>query len=85
VINHVSIQVRDVAGSAAFYDAVLAPLGGARLMDFGDVIGYGTSRPEFWLGPTETSGEAREIHLAFTASDRAAVVAFHDAAVAAVE
>jgi len=83
VINHVSIQVRDVAGSAAFYDAVLAPLGGARLMDFGDVIGYGTSRPEFWLGPTETSGEAREIHLAFTASDRAAVVAFHDAAVAA--
>ncbi len=83
MINHVSIQVRDVAGSAAFYDAVLAPLGGARLMDFGDVIGYGTSRPEFWLGPTETSGEAREIHLAFTASDRAAVVAFHDAAVAA--
>ena len=83
MINHVSIQVRDVAASAAFYDAVLAPLGGARLMDFGDVIGYGSSRPEFWLGPTETAGEAREMHLAFTAANREAVVAFHAAAVAA--
>jgi catechol 2,3-dioxygenase-like lactoylglutathione lyase family enzyme len=82
MIDHVSIQVRDVQVSAAFYDAVLAPLGGGRRMDFGDVIGYGVSRPEFWLGPTETPGEAREVHLAFSAPDRATVVAFHDAAVA---
>ena len=27
--------------SAAFYDAVLAPLGASRLMDFGVAIGYG--------------------------------------------
>jgi catechol 2,3-dioxygenase-like lactoylglutathione lyase family enzyme len=83
VIDHLSIQVRDVRASAAFYDAVLNPLGGRRLLEFGEVIGYGVDRPEFWLGPTATGGEAREVHLAFTAPDRASVSAFHSAAVAA--
>jgi catechol 2,3-dioxygenase-like lactoylglutathione lyase family enzyme len=82
MLDHLSIQVRDVAASAAFYDAVLAPVGGRRLMEFGDVIGYGADRPDFWLGPTSTPGEAREAHIAFGAPDRAAVRAFHDAAVA---
>jgi catechol 2,3-dioxygenase-like lactoylglutathione lyase family enzyme len=83
LLDHLSIQVRDVAASAAFYDAVLGTLGGRRLMDFGDVIGYGADRPDFWLGPTTTAGAAREAHIAFAAPDRAAVKAFHDAAVAA--
>jgi catechol 2,3-dioxygenase-like lactoylglutathione lyase family enzyme len=83
MLDHLSIQVRDVAASAAFYDSVLAPVGGRRLMDFGDVVGYGTDRPDFWLGPTTTAGEAREAHIAFIAPDRTAVKAFHDAAVAA--
>jgi hypothetical protein len=38
---------RDLVASAAFYDVVLAPLGGKRLMDFGEVIGYGTAGPSF--------------------------------------
>jgi catechol 2,3-dioxygenase-like lactoylglutathione lyase family enzyme len=83
MIDHVSIQVRDVQASAAFYDTVLGVLGGKRLLDFGNVIGYGTARPDFWIGPTSTGGEAREMHLAFEAADRATVVAFRDAAVAA--
>ena len=82
MLDHLSIQVRDVAASAAFYDAVLEPLGGKRILDFGDVIGFGRTQPRFWLGPVTTEGEAREMHIAFTAPDRAAVVAFHDAAVA---
>ena len=83
MIDHVSLQVRDVQASATFYDAVLAPLGGGRLMDFGEVIGYGVGdKPSFWLGPTTTGGTAREVHLAFAAADRDAVRAFHDAAVA---
>jgi catechol 2,3-dioxygenase-like lactoylglutathione lyase family enzyme len=82
VLDHLSIQCADVAVSAAFYDTVLATLGGARLMDFGNVIGYGTARPTFWVGPL-TSGEPnREIHVAFQAPDRAAVRAFFAAAVA---
>lgn len=83
MLDHLSIQVSDVAAAAAFYDAVLAPLGGKRLMDMGEVIGFGRTQPRFWLGPTTTAGEAREVHIAFTAPDRATVDAFHDAAVAA--
>jgi catechol 2,3-dioxygenase-like lactoylglutathione lyase family enzyme len=83
MLDHVSIQVQDVPASAAFYDAVLATLGGKRHLDFGTVIGYGTTRPDFWIGPVTTPGEPREVHLAFVAEDRATVDAFHRAAVAA--
>jgi len=83
MLDHVSIQCGDVAASATFYDAVLAPLGGVRVMDFGEVIGYGAPpKPEFWLGPRATGEGFRETHLAFHASDRAAARAFFDAAVA---
>jgi len=77
-----SIQCRDAQASAAFYDAVLAPLGGTRVMEFGNFIGFGTNRPTFWIGPLEFGDENRENHIAFTAPDRAAVRAFVDAAVA---
>jgi catechol 2,3-dioxygenase-like lactoylglutathione lyase family enzyme len=83
VIDHISIQCRDVAASAAFYETVLAPLGGKRLMDLGDVVGLGRTQPRFWLGPTTTGGTAREVHIAFAAENRAAVDAFHAAAVGA--
>ena len=36
----------------------------------------------FWLGPRQTGEGFRESHIAFQAPDRAAVVAFRDAAVA---
>ena len=41
VLDHLSIQCADTAGSAAFYDDVLTPLGGSRVMEFGQVIGFG--------------------------------------------
>jgi catechol 2,3-dioxygenase-like lactoylglutathione lyase family enzyme len=82
MLDHVSIQCADLEKSAAFYDAVLATLGGERIMDFTDVLGYGVPpMPDFWLG-RQTSGEGfRESHIAFTAPDRAAVDAFFAAAV----
>jgi catechol 2,3-dioxygenase-like lactoylglutathione lyase family enzyme len=84
VLDHLSVQCADVAASAAFYDAVLAPLGGVRIMDFGEVIGYGSPpRPDFWIGPQQTGSGFRESHIAFEAPDRDAVHAFFDAAVAA--
>lgn len=83
MLDHLSIQCADVAASAAFYDAVLAPLGGGRVLDFGEVIGYGTpDRPEFWIGGQTTGEGFRESHIAFRAPDRAAVRAFFDVAVA---
>jgi catechol 2,3-dioxygenase-like lactoylglutathione lyase family enzyme len=81
MMDHVSMQVSDVAASATFYDTVLATVGGRRVLDLGEVIGYGTTRPEFWIGPVATGDGFRESHLAFRASDRAAVRAFFDAAV----
>jgi catechol 2,3-dioxygenase-like lactoylglutathione lyase family enzyme len=84
MLDHVSIQCGDPAASAAFYDAVLAPLGGERVMEFGPVVGYGVPpMPDFWIGPHETGDGFRESHVAFAAPDRAAVRAFFDAAVAA--
>ena len=84
VLDHLSIQCSDPAASAAFYDAVLAPLGARCLMDFGDVRGYGIAlSPDFWLGPHSTGEGFRESHIAFSASSRADVQAFFDAAVAA--
>ncbi len=53
MLDHLAIQCADVAASAAFYDTVLAPLGGRRILDFGDRIGYGVPpMPDFWLGPS---------------------------------
>jgi catechol 2,3-dioxygenase-like lactoylglutathione lyase family enzyme len=82
MLDHVSIQCADVATSAVFYDAVLASLGGRRIMDFGEAIGFGVAqKPEFWIGPRATGDGFRECHLAFSASTRAEVRAFFDAAV----
>jgi catechol 2,3-dioxygenase-like lactoylglutathione lyase family enzyme len=84
VLDHLSIQCADVPTSAAFYDAVLQTIGGERIMDFGEVIGYGVPpMPDFWLGPRTTGEGFRESHIAFTAPDRAAVLAFFETAKAA--
>jgi catechol 2,3-dioxygenase-like lactoylglutathione lyase family enzyme len=84
MLDHLYIQCANGAASAAFYDTVLATIGGQRIMAFGDVIGYGVPpMPDFWLGPRRTGEGFRESHVAFRAPDRAAVRAFFDAAVAA--
>jgi catechol 2,3-dioxygenase-like lactoylglutathione lyase family enzyme len=82
MLDHLAIQCADVAASAAFYDAVLAPLGGRRVMEAGPAVGFGIPpRPTFWLGPRATGTGFRECHIAFVATDREAVTAFFDAAV----
>jgi catechol 2,3-dioxygenase-like lactoylglutathione lyase family enzyme len=84
LLDHLSIQCADVAASAAFYDVVLAPLGGGRVMDFGAAVGFGKDgMPDFWIGTFDSGEGFRESHIAFRAPDRAAVRAFFEAAVAA--
>jgi catechol 2,3-dioxygenase-like lactoylglutathione lyase family enzyme len=85
VIDHVSIRADDFARTCAFYDAVLPSLGYGRQVSAADHVGYGApSRPLFWVLPAEP-GQAvgRTGHLAFAAPNRAAVDAFHRAALAA--
>ena len=84
MLDHLGIQCADLAASAAFYDAVLAPLGGTRVVDLGVSIGYGIApKPSFWLERHMTGDGFRESHIAFTAADRETVRAFFAAAVEA--
>jgi catechol 2,3-dioxygenase-like lactoylglutathione lyase family enzyme len=90
MIDHLSLGVRDLASSRAFYDAILAPLGYRRGADHDDVAGYGAPEEHplgeqalpFWIG-AEPEGAAFNGHVCFRAPDRAAVDGFHKAALAA--
>ena len=82
MLDHLGMQCSDMAASAAFYDRVLAPLGGKRLMDFGVAIGYGVEpKPDFWISAQQTGEGFRESHIAFVAPDKETVDAFFRAAV----
>jgi catechol 2,3-dioxygenase-like lactoylglutathione lyase family enzyme len=86
MIDHTGIGVSDVARSARFYDAALAPLGLRRSIqlppdDGRDGIGYGVDFPIFWIDRFHPAGVRQ--HVAFRAADRAVVDAFHAAAIAA--
>ena len=71
MLDHLGINCRDLAASAAFYDRVLGVLGHRRLMDFEVAIGYGTQQPSFWISAWQEEAPNREIHVAFTAPDAA--------------
>jgi catechol 2,3-dioxygenase-like lactoylglutathione lyase family enzyme len=85
MLAHLSIQCADFDRSAAFYDAVLSPLGGGRVMEVdGDAVGYGVREvATFWIGRQQTGDGFRETHIAFLAPSRTAVRAFVEAARAA--
>lgn len=85
MLDHLAIQVADVDAAAAFYLRVFAPLGirEAMRVDRDGSVVVGLSGPDgfphFWLGPG-TGPIGREVHIAFTAPDRAAVDDVHRAA-----
>ena len=85
MIDHIGITVSDYEKSKAFYRAALAPLGYELLMEVaeaGSHAGFGEAgKPDFWIGPGKRT--APKLHVAFRAKDRAAVRAFHEAALAA--
>ena len=85
MMDHLGINCSDLDRSAAFYDAVLGALGHRRLLDYEVAIGYGTAKPDFWIGRQPDSGPAsgpnREIHVAFSAGSESDVRAFFDTAV----
>jgi catechol 2,3-dioxygenase-like lactoylglutathione lyase family enzyme len=82
MLAHVCIQCANLEESASFYDAVLAPLGGGRVLDEeGGAIGYGVPPiATFWIGQQQTGDGFRETHIAFFANDREAVRGFFETA-----
>lgn len=90
MLDHIGIAISDIVRSDAFYAAALAPLGIAKIFEYGPdktdsggtAIGFGKDgMPFFWIGDKERVGEGT--HVAFAAPNRATVDAFYHAAIAA--
>jgi catechol 2,3-dioxygenase-like lactoylglutathione lyase family enzyme len=84
MIDHISLPVSDLARSAAFYEALLAPLGYKKLVDREATVGFGKAYPELWLNHR---GDIQKIantgcHICLRARSEDAVRAFYDAALA---
>ena len=94
MIDHIGFDCTDFSRSRAFYERALAPLGLNVVMEVAretsggyEGCGFGQDgKPEFWIGSNVGPGSQpvpRSLHVAFRAADRAAVDAFHAAALAA--
>jgi catechol 2,3-dioxygenase-like lactoylglutathione lyase family enzyme len=94
ILDHLTISVPDYARSKAFYLAALAPLGIELVMEWETFGGFGAGKkPAFWIGQARSTADgywrpehragAAPVHIAFLAPDRAAVDAFHAAALTA--
>ena len=91
MIDHVGFKVSDYAASKAFYERVLAPLGYGLVMEVTPEMagndthhaGFGANgKPDFWIG-TGQAATRDGLHVALVARSRAAVDAFHAAALTA--
>ena len=92
MLHHLSIGVADLCDSAAFYDAALGALGYARVWsDFAggandQAVGYGREGGGDKFAIKQRTGAPvvppAGFHIAFAASDHAAVHRFHAAALA---
>jgi len=82
MLDHISLPIKDPAASKAFYAAALAPLGYRPVYENDEhgVTAFGRQWPQLWLVP---GGSTQGVHVALMAEDRAAVDAFHAAALAA--
>jgi catechol 2,3-dioxygenase-like lactoylglutathione lyase family enzyme len=81
MLDHIGLVVSDYDRSKRFFEHSLAPLGYTKLMEFSGAAGFGMAgKPDFWI----SQGQApKPVHVAFVASDRKIVDAFHKAALAA--
>jgi catechol 2,3-dioxygenase-like lactoylglutathione lyase family enzyme len=84
MIHHIDFGVSDLTRSRAFYVRALAPLGMAAVIDLKreegrELTGFGKlPDPVFWIRNSRVLEE--RLHVAFLAESRAAVDAFHRAA-----
>ena len=87
MIDHTSIAVRDLKKGEAFYAALLAPLGLAKLREWPDAaIGFGKKYPEFWINRRAAMDRVADdsgVHICLRAPSAKAVDAFHAAALKA--
>lgn len=82
MIDHVSIPVSDLARASAFYAALLAPLGYAKLVSRQASVGFGKRYPEVWLNLRAGWRAAGDggMHVCLRAQSAESVQAFYEAA-----
>src|SRR5262249_51728590 len=81
MIAHTTVAVSDYHKSKAFYNQALAPLGYHNNMEFSEADGFNDGKnPDFWITAEKSIVPT---HVAFEASSREQVHAFHKAALAA--
>ena len=87
MFTHVTVGTNDLNRARQFYDAVLAPLGYKRVKDLGDRGSCWGATSEEFIVLTPADGKAATAAnggtVSFQAPSRAAVDAFHKAALAA--
>jgi catechol 2,3-dioxygenase-like lactoylglutathione lyase family enzyme len=87
MLGHLSFGVEDLERAAGFYDRVLAPLGFVRVWSNERGAGFGPKgggdKLALFARPGQVGPPGPGFHLAFDAPSRAAVDAFHAAAMAA--
>lgn len=87
MIDHTGIRTPDLERSVRFYAQALAPLGYVVAHRLPGAAGFGVPGPsgdpggDFWVGKADP--HTPRTHVAFAASSRAQVDAFHAAALAA--
>lgn len=82
MIDHIVLNVKDVERSRDFYEAALAPLGGAVVKSFPGFIGFGVAgKTDFWIARRDPV--SAHAHVAFTCANRKIVDGFHAAALKA--
>ncbi|MGA7094136.1 MAG: VOC family protein [Candidatus Cybelea sp.] len=86
MIDHISFAVSDLARSKVFYDAVLSPLGYARIWTIHNAAGYGLPGCDEVFAIREHASivviPADRCHVAFSAPAHDSVERFHAAALA---
>jgi catechol 2,3-dioxygenase-like lactoylglutathione lyase family enzyme len=87
LFSHVNVGANDLARSAGFYDAFLAPLGIVRVFENADVIGWARAGEpgKFYVGAPFDRQQATAGNgwmCAFLAPSRDAVIQAYDAALA---
>lgn len=83
MLHHISLGVRNLAHAGAFYDAALGALGFRRVFEDETAVGYGLVDGQDLLClklRADAVPPGPGFHLAFSAPSRAAVDAFHAAA-----
>ena len=81
MIDHTAVNVTDLEAGKRFYGEALKPLGYSLLFEVSEFAGFGDGEmPNFGVVRRDPVGGG---HVAFSASDRASVDAFYEAAMGA--